>query len=92
MGKLDLINALDEIDLVLAIEISAFDVEINEQHLRLSKDSIILSQRKLSAILQQLEFLSQRGKLVNTCLWPMLARRDQAPRTLEQALLFLPSR
>ena len=68
MGKLDLINALDEIDLVLAIEISAFDAEINEQHLRLSKDSIILSQRKLSAILQQLEFLSQRDKLVNTCL------------------------
>lgn len=41
MEKLDLINALDEIDLVLTITISAFDAEINEQHLRLLKDSII---------------------------------------------------
>lgn len=59
LEKLDLTNALDEIDLVLTITISAFDAEINEQHLRLLKDSITLSQRKLSAILQQLELLSQ---------------------------------
>lgn len=61
MEKLDFINALDEIDLVLTITISAFDAEINEQHLRLLKDSITLSRRKLSAILQQLELLSQRS-------------------------------
>ncbi len=74
MEKLDLINALDEIDLVLTITISAFDAEINEQHLRLVKDSITLSQQKLTAILQQLELMSQRSYLVNTCLWPTLAR------------------
>lgn len=74
MEKLDIINALDEIDLVLTITISAFDSEINEQHLRLLKDSITLSQHKLSAILQQLELMSQRSQLVNTCLWPTLAR------------------
>ena len=55
MEKLDLINALDEIDLVLTITISAFDAEINEQHLRLVKDSITLSQQKLASILQKLE-------------------------------------
>jgi len=59
MEKLDLINALDEIDLVLAITVSAFDTEINEQHLRLLKDSITLSQRKLSTVLQKLELLSE---------------------------------
>ena len=56
MEKLDLINALDEIDLVLSITISAFDAEINEQHLYLLKDSITLSQHKLASILQKLEF------------------------------------
>ena len=61
MEKLDLINALDEIDLVLTITISAFDAEINEQHLRLVKDSITLSQQKLTAKLQQLELMSQRS-------------------------------
>jgi len=61
MEQLDLINALDEIDLVLTITISAFDAEINEQHLRLVKDSITPSQQKLTAILQQLELLSQRS-------------------------------
>lgn len=58
MEKLDLINALDEIDLVLTITISAFDAEINEQHLRLLKESIDLSQRKLSSLLQNLELIS----------------------------------
>ncbi|WP_155761627.1 hypothetical protein [Alteromonas mediterranea] len=58
MKKLDLINALDEVDLVLSITLSAFDAEINEHHLRLVKDSIELSQNKLSAVLHQLECLS----------------------------------
>ena len=58
MKKLDLINALDEVDLVLSITLSAFDAEISEQHLRLVKDSIELSQHKLSAVLHQLECLS----------------------------------
>jgi len=64
MEKLDFINALDEIDLVLTITISAFDAEINEQHLCLLKDSINLSQRELSALLQKLEFMSQSDWLV----------------------------
>jgi|GEM_PF-4637561 len=51
MEKLDLINALDEIDLVFTITISAFAAEINEQHLRVLKDSITLSQHKLTPIL-----------------------------------------
>lgn len=59
MEKMDLINALDEIDLILSITITAFDAEINEQHLRLMRDSITLSQHKLAAILQKLELLSQ---------------------------------
>lgn len=64
MEKLDLINALDEIDLVLTITISAFDVETNQQHSCLLKDCINLSQRKLSALLQKLEFMSQSDWLV----------------------------
>lgn len=55
MEQLDLINALDEIDLILAITVSAFDAEINESHLGLLKDSIALSQQKLATVLQKLE-------------------------------------